>query len=328
MKNQVYSVIVLLCTLFISANLMAQKALPFTAKTTDVSKIKARMDFPAEGRTSKNGGGYSVNVDLLDPKPKKVALVGFYVYDPACGDSKTSSNTTTTTYSASIWRTPDDVAQKHVDGFYEKSIEPMKAKFKEFGIELLTPDEFLDTEEKKDFFYGFNQESGKKEKTERTVIGSYVQVKGSTIKVCPTDKGYRPFFVANEPVTASVVTNFVNMGIGGANRKMTSSLGYELAKGLDVDATVVAYIITRKPKKNKDDYNVDAVNLYMFGPNPKSSGPDDANRGQFYCGTRFFAKQLQFASSKTGVTSFDGIENVMTALSHKCCNWVINRAKK
>lgn len=308
--------------------LMAQKSTPFADKTANVDKIKVKFDFPAEGRTSKKGSGYSANIDLLNPKPKNVALVSFYLYDPACGKSSTKHGTAATTYSASMWRTSDALAQTHVDGFYEKSIEPLIAGFKEYGINLLTPDKFLDTEEKKDFFYSFNQESGKKEKTKRTQIGSYVQVTGSTVKVCPYDEGYRPFFVVNEPLTISMLSNFVNMGVFGANRKMTSSLGYELTKGLGVDAVVVCFIVTRKPKKNKEDYVVDAVSLFMFGPNPKADGPDDKNRGQFYCGTRYFAKQLQFANAKSGVTSYDYMGNVMTALSKKMGNWVINKAKK
>lgn len=308
--------------------LMAQKSTPFADKTASVDKIKAKFDFPAEGRTSKKGSGYSANVDLLNPKPKKVALISYYLYDPACGKSTKSSTSTHVYSSASVWTTPQTLAQTHVDGFYEKSIAPLKAGFEEYGIDLLTPDEFLDTEEKKEFFYGFNQESGKKEKTSRTQIGYNVAAKGGTLKICPYDEGYRPFFVVNEPLNESQLANFVNMGVFGSNRKMTSSLGYELAKGLNVDAVVVCYIVTRKPKKKKEDYVVDAVSLFMFGPNPKADGPDDKNRGQFYCGTRFFAKHLQFASSKTGVTSYDYMGNVMTALSKKMGNWVINKAKK
>ena len=322
------SIILLGMLICLGPGLMAQKSTPFAEKTADVDKISAKFDFPAEGRTSKKGGGYSVNVDLLDPKPKKVALISYYLYDPACGKSSKSSTTTHVYSSASVWTTPEALAQTHVDGFYEKSIAPLIAGFNEYGIDLLTPDQFLDTEEKRDFFYGFNPESGKREKTTRTQIGYNVSAKGGTLKIYPYEEGYRPFFVANDPLNESIVANFVNTGIGGANRKMTSRLGYELAKGLGVDAVVVCYIVTRKTKKNKEDYVVDAVSLFMLGPNPMSEGPEDKNRGQFYCGTRFFAKQLQFANSKTGVTSYDNIGNVMTSLSKKMGNWVINRAKK
>ncbi len=327
MKRIIYSLSVLAFALYASATTFAQKPTDFEKKTASVDKIKARWNFPAEGKNCKKGTGYSANVELLDPKPKKVALVSFYLYDPACGESKKGGNSVVTTYSASIWRTPDDIAQTHVDGFYSKSIDALKAGFEKYGIDLQTPSEFLDNEDKKNFYNNFVQESAKNEKTSRTQIGGYVQATVSTIKVCPSEESYRPFFVANEPRNESQLSNFVNMGIGGANRKMTSSLGYDLAKGLDVDAVVVCYIITRKPKKKKENYVVDAVNLFMFGPNPKGEGPDDKNRGQFYCGTRYFAKQLEFSSEKAGVTTYDHIGNVMTSLSDRLCNWVINKEK-
>jgi len=326
MKNLLSLIVTLI---FLSGTgLMAQKATEFASKTANADKISIKFDFPAEGKTSKNGSGYSANVNLLDPKPKKIALVSFYLYDPACGKSTKTTTTTAIHSSASIWTTPQDVAQTHVDGFYTQSIEALKSGFKKFGVELLTPAEFLDTKEKEEFFYGFNQESGKKEKTERTQIGAYVQVKGGTLKICPNDGGYRPFFVANEPLNTSMLTNFVNMGIGGANRKMTSSLGCDLAKELGVDAVAVCYIVTRKPSSKKDDYVVDAVSLYVLGPNPVDDSHENKNRGQFYCGTRYFAKQLEFANAKAGTTSYDNMGNVMMALAKKNANWIINRAKK
>ncbi|MCF8296974.1 MAG: hypothetical protein K9J13_05445 [Saprospiraceae bacterium] len=327
MKNKIISCVVIL--MLVGCYAFAQKPTEFSSKTANAAKINAKFDFPAEGKNSKNGGGYSANVDLLNPKPKKVALISFYLYDPACGKSSSTAAVAATGKSkAEVWRTSDALAQIHVNGFYDNSIESLKAGFKEYGMELLTPDQFLDTEDKKGFYYGFDPESGKKERTTARSIGYYVSASISNIKVCPSDKGYRPLFVVNEPINASAGANFVNTGIGGANRKMTSSYGYDLCKELGVDAVVVCYIVTRKPKKKKDDFVVDAVSLYMFGSNPKSEGPDDKNRGQFYCGTRFLAKQSEFSNAKSGVTSYDNMGNVMLALSKRMGNWVINKAKK
>ncbi|PKP22084.1 MAG: hypothetical protein CVU05_05440 [Bacteroidetes bacterium HGW-Bacteroidetes-21] len=311
----------------------AQKPLPFTAKTANPAKIKAAFDFPTEGRNSKNGGGYSSNMELVNPKPKKVALVSFYLYDPAC--SKAKGGTYTGSVSVSCWRTSDSKGQEHIDGFYAKSIDAMKEEFKKYDIELLTPEEFIDTDEKADFYYNFSQESAKKEKSSVTIrkaagttISSVAEASVSTLKISPTGKGYRAFFVANEDMTISKLENFKSAGIMGANRKMSSSLGYELCKGLGVDAVVVCYIVTRKPNMKKEDYAVNAVSLYMFGPNPIIDGEDDKNRGQFYCGTRFFTKPLLFESKKIGTVSYDNMDNVIRALSGRMCNWVINKAKK
>lgn len=312
----------------VAAAVVGGDVLDFQAKTAAVDKIKVKLDFPAEGRTNKNGKGYSANVELLNPKPKKVGLISFYLYDPACG--KSNNGTWTGVASSSIWRTPDDVAQTHVDGFYNKGIDALKAAFKEYNMDLLTPAEFLDTDEKSGVYYSFDQETAgfHKEKSKANASGRYTVASISTIKVCPTDKGYRPFFVANEKANESDPLNFANTGVFGANRKMTSSLGYDLCKELGLDAVVVCYVVTRKEKMNKNNYGVNAVNLYMFGPNPKSEGSDDGNRGQFYCGTRvFYGSPLQFQDHKTNAVTFEGFQNIMTAMGKKVGNWVMNKEK-
>lgn len=307
----------------------------FNKATENKDKIKVKLDFPTEGRNSKNGGGYSANVELLNPKPKKVALVSFYLYDPAKG--KATGGAYAGTASTAVWRTSDAMGQQHVDAFYNEGIDAMKSSFKEYNIELLTPNEFLDTDEKKEFYYGFNQETAKKEKTSVTVsknagtgLSTIASSTVSTLKICPTDKGYREFFVANEAADESLPLILTTGGVFSANRKMSSSLGYELCKGLDVDAVVICYIVTRKLKKNKEDYGVNAVNMFMFGPNPIIEGADDKNRGQFYCGTRVYFKGANaiFHDSKSNKTNTKGFANTITAMVKKTCNWVINKAKK
>ena len=59
-----------------------------------------------------------------------------------------------------------------------------------------------------------------------------VEAKTSTLKITPSKQGYRSFFVVNEEMTESIQVHFMNAGIMGANRMMSSSLGYELCKGL------------------------------------------------------------------------------------------------
>ncbi|MDX1650905.1 MAG: hypothetical protein R3277_00315 [Brumimicrobium sp.] len=307
----------------------------FNKATASEKKIKVQFDFPPEGRNSKNGKGYSANVELINPKPKKIALVSFYLYDPAKG--KATGGVYTGIAKTAVWRTSDELGQDHIDAFYAEGIDALKASFKEYNMDLLTPDEFLDTEEKKDFYYGFNQESAKKEKTTVTKsknagtgLSTIASSTMTTLKICPSGKGYREFFVANEAADESTQTVLKTGGIFSANRQMTSSLGYELCKGLGVDAVVVCYIVTRKLKKNKEDYGVNAVNLFMFGPNPVSEGADDKNRGQFYCGTRVYYKGAKavFHDSKSNKTSTKGFANIMAAMGRKNCKWVIEKAKK
>ncbi len=311
---------------------------PFTEETENPDKIKVKFDFPGEGRHASGGGGYSANMELVNPKPKRVALISYYLYDP--GKGKSSGGAYTGTASVSVWRTPDEKGQQQINGFYRKSITALKTAFKENGIDLLEPEEFLDTDEKTEFYYGFSQESAKKEKTTITKRRSagvtfgdlhMAEATVGTLKISPSNKGYRQFFVANEGEDESMISNFENMGIFGANRKMTSSLGYELAKGLGVDAVVVVYICTRKIKMNKEDYGVNAVVTAMFGPNPGKtieSDPDAKNLGQFYCGTRtYYSSPVLFKVDKDTFGQYKGMANVLKAHAARMCKYVNGKEK-
>ncbi len=306
----------------------------FASETENPDKIKVKFDFPREGRNG-NGGGYSANMDLLKEKPKKVALISYYLYDP--GKGKVKGGSYTGNVSVSVWRTSDLYGQMQVDGFYKNSIDALKTSFKENGIDLLTPDEFLDTDEKREFYYGFNQESAKKEKvklTKRGAAGTNVwdvaEASVSTLKISPSGKGYRAFFIGNEAADESALENYQG-GIFSANRKMTSSLGYDMVKGLGVDAVVVVYICTRKVKQTKDDYGVNAVVTMMMGPNPgkaEESDPEAKNLGQFYCGTRtYYASPALFREEKSLFGQYEGMANILKAHAAKMCRYVNGKEK-
>lgn len=310
----------------------------FARETTDPEKIKVRFDFPGEGRNSNNGGGYSANMDLVNPKPKRVALISYYLYDAGKGKANITG--------VGAWRTPDYAGQNQVNGFYKKSIGKFKEAFAEKGVTLLTPGEFLDTQEKAEAYYGFVQESAKKEKTSITrskTRSSSNSVAGWTtttyttttatvdaLKVAPFDEGYRNFFVANEAEDESIISNFQG-GVFTANRKLTSSLGNELCKELGVDAVMVVYIATRKPKQLKEDYGVNAVVAIMLGPNPsrsEGSDPEAKNLGQFYCGTRTFYGSPQIFKDDKGIFGqYDGMANVLRAHAIKMSNYINGKDK-
>lgn len=310
----------------------------FFTDTRDVEKIKVKYDFPGEGRNSNNGGGYSANIDLVNPKPKRVALISYYLYDAGKG----KANITGT----AAWVTSESAGQSQINGFYAKSIQPFKDAFKQNGVELLTPDQFLDTQEKAELYYGFVQESAKKEHTTITRTKSRTTTTESpyfittttttttatagTLKVTPSGMGYRTFFVANEQEDESMIANFQG-GVFTANRKLTSNLGYELCKGLGVDAVVVVYIATRKPKQFQDDYGVNAVVTMMLGPNPGKSADLDTeakNLGQFYCGTRtYYSSPAIYKEAKGIFGQYDGMGNVLTAHANKMSKYIFGKEK-
>lgn len=310
----------------------------FLKETTDAGKIKVKFDFPGEGRNSNNGGGYSANIDLVNPKPKRVALISYYLYDAGKGKANITGTAT--------WVTSASEGQSQVNGFYAKSIQPFKEAFKQNGMELLTPEEFLDTQEKAELYYGFVQESAKKEKTTitrtksrsttsstpyfTTTTTTTTTATAGTLKVCPSGMGYREFFVANEQEDESAISNFQG-GVFTANRKLTSNLGYELCKGLGVDAVLVVYIATRKPKQLQDDYGVNAVVTIMLGPNPgKTEGtdPEAKNLGQFYCGTRtYYGSPVIFKEAKGIFGQYDGMANILKAHTAKMSKYINGKEK-
>jgi hypothetical protein len=68
---------------------------------------------------------------------------------------------------------------------------------------------------------------------------------------------------------------------------MCTSLGFDLAKKLEVDAILVVWILSFKTEKSKENYGVRAISGYMFGPNPiqRPEGEDETlsyARGIFY----------------------------------------------
>ena len=149
------------------------------------------------------------------------------------------------------------------------------------------------------------------------------------MKVCPSGMGYREFFVANEQEDESAISNFQG-GVFTANRKLTCSLGYELCKGLGVDAVVV-YIATRKPKQLQDDYGVNAVVTIMLGSNSgktESTDPEAKNLGQFYCGTRtYYGSPVIFKEAKGIFGQYDGMSNILKAHVAKMSKYINGKEK-
>ncbi|MEP0368823.1 MAG: hypothetical protein ABJN36_20660 [Cyclobacteriaceae bacterium] len=324
----------LILILTFSINAMAQS--DFAEDTADPSKIKARQDFPLEGRPSKNGTGWSTNVKLLDELPKRVALVTFYLEDPGLSDQKKSSSATTVTYTANMWATDAATAGLHVSGFYNESIDELKAGFEKMGMELLTPDEFLDTEEKRDFYNGFVPQHGglkKEKKTSKTLSAA------GTLQVArprPTPPGYKAIWISNEWTNMTTASEkFVNTNKNDS--KFFESMGYYLTEGLGVDAVAAVTIVTRKMDKDKYNYGVNHVNLYLWTKNPIELPEEEDKglkgifyiKGQFLAGTRVtYGKPslFQYQHKKKGYgPDYTGMGNVMTAMTDKINEYFVKK---
>ncbi len=265
------------------------------AATADMTS-KAKYDF-TNAKIRENGKGFAIDMSVLGKMPKRVALVSFYIDDP--GITKvTGSNQTGKSYSTT--NTGTDNAKSFINAFYNLGLEPLKTTFSKYGIEILTPNQFLTDDDKKQAYNDFVvrhtklNELGKK-------IGKYFKNTGNYgtgIEVTEPVNGYK-LLVINKPNTGDPKKKTVAASnlAGCRDGEMIESMGYDLARSLEVDAVLVVYNSqVADTKWGKTRFFLGALNMQMFGPNPTplKEGKKDNNsynKGLFYCGTRMAFKK-------------------------------------
>ena len=365
--------LLLLSALMISINCFSQSELPDFVSSKEKGLKKVKLDMPSEGRKYKNGTGYSLNPKLLKELPKKVALVSFYSFDP--GITKTQrwiskdieyqdggqeyaydaasgkikkynikEQVTTTTYHTKVKKinavgSSGDLAL----GYYVQSISAIVDGFKEYGIDLLLPNEYLDTEEKKNNYENYKVERAKFNKFTQS-IGS-----GGHDEIYGYIEGYNVIDIVNEPFGNYSKTGglFVSrkgnvsdnqVWVLGKCGKMVGSLGGDLCTMLEVDAVVIVYFTIYAPSDRK--VILQNVNMHMFGPNPTPLPEGKTSKfnyfpGQFYCGTRINPEVVIWNYKKkvpeTHDLTFAGFDNIMSAMIIKMGTYLkegIEKGKK
>lgn len=323
------SIILLNCLL--AANLFAQSEL--AEEYPDVSKVKVKTDFPSEGRTGKSGKGFSANLANLPNGIKKVGLVSFFVFDPGLTKTWTTTSvnegyyittTTTTTYKKknSTGAISGDIAY----GAFAKAIDPMIAEFKALGMELLLPNEYLDTDDKKQFYNSFEV---KHEKSFANWVGSLGA--GNHDVMYGTMDGFIVADIVKEPLMnyekngllARRKTNVpdAQIYVYDKDTDMSESLGYDLCTKLGLDAVLVTYMTVFMPSDKK----IQLVNsrFVIFGPNPvmpevSKGGMIPHVKGLFYFGASANPETLIYNVNKkvpdSDKLNFGGFDNMYIAL--------------
>jgi hypothetical protein len=310
-----------------AANVFAQSELP--EKYSDVSKVKVKEDFPSEGRTGKSGKGFSANIGNLPNGIKKVALVSFFVFDPGLTKTWTSSSssgyiTTTTTYTKK--RSTGGISGDIAFGAFATAIDPMIAEFKALGMELLLPNDYLDTEEKKQFYNNFQV---KHEKSFANWIGSAGE--GNHDVMYGTMDGFIVADIVKEPflnyekngLLARRKTNVQDAQIYTYDKDtdMSESIGFDLCTKLGVDAVLVTYMTVFMPADKK----IELVNsrFVIFGPNPvmpevSKGGVIPHVKGLFYFGASANPETLIYNENKkvpdSDKLNFTGFDTMYIAL--------------
>ena len=331
MKLSINVIIVIALTLCFKS--YSQSELPGFAASPDAVLKKVKLDMPLEGRKYKNGSGYSLNPKLLKEMPKKVALVSFYSFDPGMTKiQQWSTNnglfkvTTTKITQRNAVGSSGDLAL----GYYLQSIDELKSKFLEYGMDLLVPDEYLDTDAKKEYYTNYV--------VERAKFNEWIQNlgEGNHNEIFGTIEGYNVIDIVNEPFANYTKTGgryitkkgeVADATVWTMDKcgKMVESLGSNLCENLEVDAVIIVYFTIYSP--NEKSVVLQNVNMHMFGPNPQGK-IDKFNcfAGQFYVGTRVNSEIAIWKPSKKDPTTndltFKGFENIMQALTIKMATYL------
>jgi hypothetical protein len=230
---------------------------------TDVNgKVKMSL-MNGNQNGSDSGRGPTPYLKALGGPPKRVALVSFYVWD--CGNKKESAYTMyggNYKYRVSNKRTIN-VESQAVDmlatEIYDASIQGMKEAFAANGMQLLTAEEFLDTEEKKATYANFKMTEGAGQK----FAGFFQKSNLETWRFAGAPEGYRVFQMATVMDVKGNHFELAAQGVGVG--KLAKSLGFDFAKALGVDAVAVLYNVVQAEKRS---ITMRGSYLYIFGPNP------------------------------------------------------------
>jgi hypothetical protein len=284
------------------------------AKIVDDVKI-SMMNGDNDGLES--GRGLVPHLKTLGKPPARVALISFYVWD--CGNKKENSYRiyggnyvyhTTTTRKRSV---VSGEVGKLATELHDVSIGTLKESFAAVGMQLLTPEEFLDSPAKQEAYGNFKAEMGG---MGSFLLGLQKHNAGDTWQWGAPD-GYR---VIELTTVGDVKGNHFQLGMTGVGiGKIAVSLGHDLATALGVDAVAILYNVVQA---DKTSINLRGAGLYMFGPNPiDASGQSLYWTGLQYSGVYLRMHDIPFIKTdKNGIlvdADYDGYKIVAGALGTK-----------
>ncbi len=230
----------LMLLLILSLPVAAQKTVREYVENTKNEKIKKKIVMPAGAYPQTAGGyrdGHGPNPLLTSREqlPDTVALVSFHIYD--IGTSNHIKNVSITYYMLS-----EAGGNEIADAMLASTITRLKQSFKQRGVVLLTPDEFLNTKEKQDFYY--NTFEPKLSRLGKFLSG--IETKNRETAV--TASGYRALDIA-----------------AAADFLRAESLGGELARNLGVGGVLSIGVELMSDRKT---VNMNGLKMTLHGPNP------------------------------------------------------------
>lgn len=228
---------------------------------------------------------------------KKVALVSFYIQDDGAENEYAFISIT------------EEGGNMLATKFYEASIESLKESFKNAGVELLVPEEFLNSDEKKTAYEEYEFQVGKMMKI---VINTVENIRSTAIKGGIEDE-----------VGVPVGYRYIPAGMSAEDYTTSKSLG-DLTTALDVDAVLVVFCRTQTTSRNIAFLE---MGMTLNGVNPIEKVPGKKYPGKSYNTGMFFSrgkvapgKMFAFTDLKKKQISFenyDGFNELMDKFSTK-----------
>lgn len=300
--------------LFFITNVIAQTPMEEYVKKTGIEKIKKKIVIdpfskPATQKSFKDGHGKTPYLSSTDQFPDTIALITFHINDlEGIGEGwKFGGGTVTDSQGNSI-----------ANLIHNQTLKSLKEAFKKRGAILLIPQEYLDTEDKINFYYNsFIPEVSK--------VGKFL----SNIEGNRTDKS----------VCANTYRYF---DLGAAfDYKRSQSLGNTLANSIDTDGLLSIAIDLYYSSKG---VFVSNIKMTIHGPNPnpkidkKYFGQKNGNgyyEGQLFIGGNFTFKKpiivIDPKQKKDFYKNFKGLEIIFTSFIEKFydeMNAAINKVNK
>lgn len=298
--------------LLIGSNLYAQKTITELSELSD-KKFEKSVDIVNNAMsgmivsTAKKARkkGYEVP-ENLKPELKKVGLITFFLVDESWVEFSKQGQGGWGLYSRKEDYLTPAGSETFVNQFYKSGLSSLQKSFADKGYEVLLPEEFLDTEEKKSTYESYEIELSKLAKIAKGLSNHLTKTYEKSPAV---PEGFRLI----QELTA----------LDGLDKKAGQSAG-ELAKLLGLDAILTVKILVQLDKK---ELNLLAVEEYLHGSNPVPNG-DYGPYGKYllqkdgviYAGAPLrLKKPIQFAEvhKKEGVSNIDidGFDKVVQRLT-------------
>lgn len=284
-----------------------------TARKVDLSLMSG-------GNGSPKGIGPVAYLPALGAPPKRVALVSFYVWDT--GNLKKSTYVGYnfigfTKFAAAV---DADTLQSIPTRLFEEGITPLTDTFAAYGMQLLTPAEFLDTKKKRADYESFRLESSGFV-AGLTTFFTKKAGPGKEGEGRSPSKEAAGFRLLELPTGSSTSKARFERGMTwrlaaqGGDGKLFQGLGYDLSTALGVDAVMIIYNVLQAEKTS---IRILGTYAYMFGPNPVHAG-DTAMvwTGHQYSGAYLWIDAPLVTTDKQGretESDFPGYAHVVRAL--------------